>query len=88
MKKTTTRRALFMSFVSLLLCMSMLLGTTYAWFTDSVTSSANMIVAGNLDVELEYKNVIDGAAATDWSPVTTDTDDLFDKNALWEPGHT
>ena len=54
MKKSTTRRALFMSFVSMFLCFTMLLGTTYAWFTDSVESGVNQIVAGNLDVEFEY----------------------------------
>ena len=52
MKKHQTRRALLLSALSLLLCMSMLVGTTFAWFTDSVTSGRNMIAAGNLDVVL------------------------------------
>ncbi|MBQ7661081.1 MAG: hypothetical protein IJS44_03410 [Clostridia bacterium] len=38
-----TRKALLLSAMSLLLCISMLLGTTFAWFTDSVTSSGNRI---------------------------------------------
>ena len=83
--KKVTRRALLMSVTSLLICISMLLGTTFAWFTDEVTSGVNQIVAGNLDVELEHKSVTD----TNYSAVTTDTK-LF-KNAvgeqlLWEPG--
>ncbi|MBO5953164.1 MAG: hypothetical protein J6Q53_03470 [Oscillospiraceae bacterium] len=51
-RKNTTRSALFTSIMSLLLCVSMLLGTTYAWFTDSVVSGNNVIAAGNLDIEL------------------------------------
>lgn len=60
----------------------MLVGSTFAWFTDSVTSGNNKIVAGNLDVELEYRNQ-EGA----WNPVTEATK-LFQEDALWEPGHT
>ena len=44
------RSALFKSVISLILCFSMLLGTTYAWFTDTVTSGNNIIKAGNLDL--------------------------------------
>ena len=81
--KKSTKRALITSILSLALCMSMLIGTTFAWFTDSVTSGRNKIVAGNLDVVLEYKT----PESTDWAEVTSDTI-LFDENALWEPGHT
>ena len=79
--KKTTKRALTASIVSLMLCFTMLLGTTYAWFTDSVTSTNNIIKAGNLDIELEYWN------GTAYEKVT-DTTELFDNEALWEPGHT
>ena len=54
MGKKTTKRALVSSVLALLLCLTMLIGSTYAWFTDSVTSGINNIVAGNLDIELEY----------------------------------
>ena len=50
MKKTKT--ALLHSAVALLLCVSMLAGTTYAWFTDNVSSVSNIITSGNLDVEM------------------------------------
>ena len=83
MKAKTMRRSLFMSIVSLLLCMSMLVGTTFAWFTDSVTSANNIIKSGNLDVELYYQ--VEGK--TDWTKVTGTTN-VFKENALWEPGHT
>jgi len=48
------QQALFQSAIALLLCVSMLIGTTFAWFTDQVSSLNNIITAGNLDVELEY----------------------------------
>ncbi len=79
----TTKRALIMSVMSLLLCFTMLLGTTFAWFTDSVTSANNIITSGNLDVELYYQ--VEGQ--TDWTKVT-ETTNVFKENALWEPGHT
>lgn len=79
----TTKRALFSSMVALLLCFTMLLGTTYAWFTDSVVSSANKIIAGNLDVDVLYDTDDD-----DNVPGTTiqDVDKLFSDVTLWEPG--
>ena len=45
MKKTA--KSLLFSATSLLLCVAMLLGSTYAWFTDSVNSGINQIIAGN-----------------------------------------
>ena len=84
--KKNTKKALLMSALSLLLCCSMLIGTTFAWFTDEVTSGKNQIIAGNLDVELEYAKVVDGQI-TGWDTVAGKTA-IFDPNALWEPGHT
>ena len=51
-RKNTTRNALVMSVLSMLLCVSMLVGTTFAWFTDEVVTGMNTIAAGNLDIEL------------------------------------
>ena len=73
-----TKKALLLSALSLLVCFSMLLGTTFAWFTDSVTSANNVIKSGNLDIELEYW---DGTA---WVDVEGKSDILT--NTLWEPG--
>jgi predicted ribosomally synthesized peptide with SipW-like signal peptide len=64
----------------------MLLGTTYAWFTDSVVASKNRIVSGNLDIELDYAVYEDGVLS-DWAPVDEDTN-IFNENALYEPGYT
>ncbi len=75
-----TKRALLGSVIALILCMAMLVGTTFAWFTDSVVSGKNQIVAGNLDVALEY--LVDGK----WETVDAATNIFGD--SLWEPGHT
>lgn len=90
----STKRALLSSALVLLLCFSMLLGTTFAWFTDSASSERNKIVAGNLDLAVYYALAVDGEgnmvtdiAEDDWKPLTAETD-LFDDTALWEPGHT
>ena len=56
MTNKTTKRALLISVVALILCFAMLMGTTYAWFTDSVTSVGNKIEAGTLDVQLWMYN--------------------------------
>ena len=81
-KSKHTKRALFMSALSMLMCMAMLVGSTFAWFTDSVTSGKNKIVAGNLAVELEYS--LDGE---NWATVDENTN-MFKEGALWEPGYT
>ena len=77
-----TKRALLASVLSMMLCMAMLVGTTFAWFTDSVTSSGNKIQAGKLDIVLEelqeggYVDISDSDAP------------LFNQEALWEPGYS
>ena len=83
MKINNTKKALVLSTLALLLCVSMLVGTTFAWFTDSVSSTNNIIKSGNLDVELYYQ--VEGQS--DWSKLGTNTN-VFMENALWEPGHT
>ncbi len=78
-----TKRALFSSVMALLLCFTMLLGTTFAWFTDNAVSGRNIIKSGNLDVVLQYKT----SWGDEWAPVEPDTK-LFKENALYEPGYT
>ena len=81
-RKNMTRKALCTSILSLLLCVSMLVGTTFAWFTDSVESGINKIAAGNLDVELYHTNT------KDTNEKVSDATKLFDEvdPKLWEPG--
>ena len=47
-----TKRALLTSVMALVMCVVMLVGTTFAWFTDTASTAVNKIVAGNLDIEL------------------------------------
>ena len=81
--KKTTKRALFMSLMAMLLCFTMLLGTTYAWFTDSVTSAGNKIVSGSLKIDLELLDKESGA----WSSIKDSGKAIFDYDK-WEPGYT
>lgn len=87
----STKRALVASVMALFLCFTMLLGTTYAWFTDSATSGVNKIVAGNMDIGVYWAtpaDVVDGdIPAESWKPLSND-ESVFDPNALWEPGYT
>ena len=82
MSKNTTKRSLLASVFALVLCVAMLVGSTFAWFTDTATTGVNKIQSGNLDVKLSYLT-----KDKEWKEVTKDTQ-LFDKTALWEPGHT
>ena len=80
--RKSVKRALVASIMAIMLCAVMLVGTTFAWFTDTASSGLNKIVAGNLDVELEYSTDM-----VNWQKVTADTK-LFKDDTLWEPGHT
>ena len=80
--KRATKRALLTSIMALVMCVVMLVGTTFAWFTDTASTGVNKIQAGNLDVELEYKNS-DTAVFTKADKNT----EVFKDGALWEPGH-
>lgn len=76
-----TKRALLTSVMALILCMSMLVGTTFAWFTDEVTSTNNIIQTGTLDAALYYGDTADD--------ITKDASQgvIFDYQH-WEPGYT
>ena len=54
--KRATKRALLTSIMALVMCVVMLVGTTFAWFTDTASTGVNKIQAGNLDIELQMKN--------------------------------
>lgn len=80
----TTKKALLSSALALLLCVSMLVGTTYAWFTDTAQTAVNTIQSGTLDVALEM--------LTDEGWVNAEGETLNfvseDETILWEPGCT
>lgn len=83
--KKNNRRALLISVISLVLCCAMLMGTTFAWFTDSVTSGSNIIQSGTLDVEMYWADGKEDPAAATWADASTGAIFNYD---LWEPGYT
>lgn len=80
----SNRRSLFYSVIALIICIIMLLGATYAWFTDSATSPDNNIQTGNLDVEMYWAKGTEDPASTTWTDASTGA--IFDYD-LWEPGY-
>lgn len=76
----TAKLSVLTTLICLILCGSMLLGSTYAWFSDSVNNTENIIASGKLDVEMTYST--DGSSWTDAS-----TGKIFNYT-LWEPGYT
>ena len=78
-----TKRALTYSVLALFLCVAMLIGTTFAWFTDTASTGVNRIQAGNLKMEVTYKN----ADTQDKFAKVTEETKVFNDEALWEPGH-
>lgn len=81
-----TKRALLTSVLALVLSLAMLAGSTFAWFTDTASTGVNRIVSGNLDVGLQYWGVGEDGQKK-WL-TAENSEDLFDENALWEPGYT
>ncbi len=78
----SSKRALLLSALAIVLCIAMLIGTTYAWFTDTASTAVNKIQSGNLDVQLEYSKDF-----SEWKNVTEETK-LFEDSTVWEPGRT
>ena len=85
-KTRSTKSALISSVIALLLCFTMLLGTTFAWFTDSVTSAGNIIQSGTLDVEMHWAEGTKDPSAADTTWTDASTGAIFN-NDKWEPGY-
>ena len=87
-----TKRALLASVLSVALCCAMLIGSTFAWFTDSVTNTGNRIQAGNLEIDL----LMDKAGNGTYTSIADGEGDIFNEaqiaqnsnETLWEPGKT
>ena len=83
--KKTTKRALLSSVMAIVLCLAMLIGTTFAWFTDSASTAVNKIQAGKLDVQLldESGNSLEGRTLA-WQKAAG----AENEEVLWEPDCT
>ena len=99
--KKATKRALLTSILAICLCLVMLIGSTFAWFTDTASTSVNQIESGTLDLMVYYANNATGTEdGTEWTELTSETPALSflqkkDSGAvaqsstiLWEPGCT
>ena len=85
----STKRALITSALAILMCVSMLIGTTFAWFTDTASTAVNKIQSGNLDVALEMQNSDGSWASAEGKTLTFKTaDNRAADRILWEPGCT
>ena len=84
-----TKHALIVSIMAMLLCVAMLAGTTFAWFTDTASTAVNKIQSGNLDVALEMQNSDGSWASAEGKTLTFKTaDNRAADRILWEPGCT
>ncbi|MBE6680422.1 MAG: hypothetical protein E7598_07890, partial [Ruminococcaceae bacterium] len=83
-KQKSTKRALLMSALALLMCVSMLIGSTFAWFTDSVTSSNNIIQTGTLNIGMYWMEGDEDPATATWTDASSGA--IFN-NDKWEPGY-
>ena len=87
--RKSTKRALLGSVMAMVLCLAMLVGATFAWFTDTASTGVNKIQSGKLDVALEMKD-----ASGNWVSAEGKTLDFVkaagaeNEAILWEPGCT
>ena len=83
MNSKNTKRALVSSALAMLVCVAMLVGTTFAWFTDTASTSVNKIQSGNLDVQLVKEDgVTELTEALKWVKAAG----TENEKVLWEPG--
>ena len=78
----STKRALISSTLAILMCVAMLIGTTFAWFTDTASTGVNKIVSGNLKVDIIGANSDSHIEKLDFTKATG----AEGENLLWEPG--
>lgn len=83
-KNGKIKRPVLFCVIAIAVCFTMLIGTTFAWFTASVTSTDNVIKSGKLDISLEY--LADTANGKEWTDAEN-VDNILDPDALYEPGY-
>ena len=85
-KEKSTKRALVSSILAVLMCLAMLIGTTFAWFTDTASTGVNKITSGNLHVEIQDNT---GTKIENLEWVDKDGNAIDNQEGiLWEPGCT
>ena len=86
--RKSTKRALLGSVMAMVLCLAMLVGATFAWFTDTASTGVNKIQAGKLDVALEMKEGDSWVSAEGKTLDFVKAADAKGEAILWEPGCT
>jgi len=81
-KSASLKQRLIAAVLVLVMLVGSLIGTTFAWFTDEVTSSGNKIISGSLKVDLELLDKATG----NWSSLKETNKPIFDYDN-WEPGY-
>ena len=71
-KERSTLRSLYLSIISMFLSSAMLLGTTYAWFTSSVSTGRNIVKTGAFNATMKIFDPAAGAYVE-----LTDANSLF-----------
>ena len=83
--RKATKRALLTSVMALVMCVVMLVGTTFAWFTDTATANVNTIKSGNLNVDMVDETGASLVGRTlSWQKAAGGAG----QEILWEPGAT
>ncbi len=80
----STKRALISSALALLMCVTMLVGATFAWFTDTASTAVNKIQSGALKVDIVKADGETSIRNESMSFVNKDGS----ADILWEPGAT
>ena len=84
-ESTKTKKALRGSLFALFACIVLLIGTTFAWFTDTASTGVNKIQAGNLKVDIvKADDETTSLKGRNMSFVNKDGS----ADILWEPGVT
>ena len=81
----SSKRALLLSALAIVLCIAMLIGTTYAWFTDTASTGVNKIVSGNLKVDIIRAESDSHIEMLNFTKAAM-TDAEAGAEILWEPG--
>ena len=81
-----TKRALLTSVMALVMCVVMLVGTTFAWFTDTASTGVNKIVSGNLKVDIIGENSDSHIETLNFTKAGTVVGTDAAAAILWEPG--
>lgn len=78
------KRSIILCALSLALCVALLVGSTFAWFSDSITNSGNTITAGNLTAQWSYRTLNSDDTA-EYTAVGEELP-LFSADTVWQPG--